>query len=99
MRAKRDSLSRYKPYNKQTEFHAAGKTHRERLFMAGNQLGKTLAGGHEVAMHATGRYPEGWKGKRFPKANSGWAAGVTGEIHYVDAGYNKVGMPDPKNIS
>ena len=23
------------------------------------------------------------------------AAGVTGEIHYVDAGYNKVGMPDP----
>ncbi len=25
--------------------------------------------------------------------------GVTGEIHYVDAGYNKVGMPDPKNIS
>jgi len=27
------------------------------------------------------------------------AGGVTGEIHYVDAGYNKVGMPDPKNIS
>ena len=26
------------------------------------------------------------------------AAGVTGEIHYVDAGYNKVGMPDPKNM-
>ena len=26
------------------------------------------------------------------------ASGVTGEIHYVDAGYNKVGMPDPKNI-
>ena len=27
------------------------------------------------------------------------AGGVTGEIHYVDAGYNKVGMPNPKNIS
>ena len=27
------------------------------------------------------------------------AAGVTGEIHYVDAGYNKAGMPDPKNIA
>ena len=26
------------------------------------------------------------------------ANGVTGEIRYVDAGYNKVGMPDPKNI-
>ena len=24
---------------------------------------------------------------------------VTGEIHYVDAGYNKVGMPNPKNIT
>ena len=30
---------------------------------------------------------------------SGLSAGVTGEIHYVDAGYNKVGMPNPKNIS
>ena len=30
---------------------------------------------------------------------SNLANGVTGEIHYVDAGYNKVGMPDPKNIS
>ena len=26
------------------------------------------------------------------------AGGVTGEIHYVDAGYNKVGMPNPKNM-
>ena len=30
---------------------------------------------------------------------SNLAAGVTGEIHYVDAGYNKVGMPDPKNMT
>ena len=29
---------------------------------------------------------------------SNLADGVTGEIHYVDAGYNKVGMPDPKNF-
>jgi len=27
------------------------------------------------------------------------ARAVTGEIHYVDAGYNKVGMPNPKNIT
>lgn len=33
--------------------------------MAGNQLGKTLAGGFEAAIHATGRYPDWWKGKRF----------------------------------
>ena len=30
---------------------------------------------------------------------SNLSGGVTGEIHYVDAGYNKVGMPNPKNIS
>ena len=27
------------------------------------------------------------------------ASGVSGEIHYVDAGYNKVGMPNPKYIT
>ena len=27
------------------------------------------------------------------------ASGVSGEIHYVDAGYNKDGMPNPKNIT
>ena len=27
------------------------------------------------------------------------ASGVNGEIHYVDGGYNKIGMPNPKNIS
>src|SRR5258708_1610023 len=35
-------LAAYRPYPKQQQFHAAGATFRERLFMAGNQLGKTL---------------------------------------------------------
>jgi terminase large subunit-like protein len=48
--------------------------------MAGNQLGKTLAGGFEAAMHATGRYPDDWKGKRFDRPTVGWACGVTGEV-------------------
>ncbi len=30
---------------------------------------------------------------------SNLASAVTGEIHYVDSGYNKVGMPNPKNIT
>lgn len=47
--------------------------------MAGNQLGKTLAGGAEWAMHLTGRYPNWWKGKIFTKPVRMWAAGVTGE--------------------
>ena len=73
-------LSYYRPYDKQREFHAAGATHRERLLMAGNQLGKTLAGGFEAAMHATGRYPDWWQGKRFDRPTVGWACGVTGEV-------------------
>ena len=52
---------------------------RERLLMAGNQLGKTLAGGFEAAILATGRYPEWWAGKRFDAPTQGWACGVTGE--------------------
>jgi len=76
---KKRELERYDPYPKQLEFHNAGKTHRERLFMAGNQLGKTLGGSMEVAMHLTGRYPDWFEGKRFEAPIRAWAAGVTGE--------------------
>jgi phage terminase large subunit-like protein len=75
-----DRLKYYRPYPKQLEFHAAGASHRERLLMAGNQLGKTLAGGFEAAMHATGRYPDWWQGRRFDGPTVGWACGVTGEV-------------------
>lgn len=47
--------------------------------MAGNQLGKTLAGGMEWAMHLTGRYPGWWRGRRFDHPVRLWAAGITGE--------------------
>lgn len=78
-RRRTNRLQRYKPYRKQAEFHAAGAANRERLFMAGNQLGKTIAGGAEWAIHLTGRYPDWWKGKTFDGAVRMWAAGVTGE--------------------
>lgn len=70
----------YKPYPKQIEFHTAGATYRERLFMAGNQLGKTMCAGHEVAFHATGLYPDGWAGRMFDRATRGWVAGPTAEM-------------------
>ena len=72
-------LSRYCPYTKQREFHAAGAVHHERLFMAGNQLGKTWAGGFETAMHLTGRYPDWWAGATFDRPPIIWASGVTSE--------------------
>lgn len=58
-----NKLKFYRPYAKQKEFHHSAT--RERLFMAGNQLGKTLAGAAEVAMHLTGDYPDWWEGLRF----------------------------------
>lgn len=72
-------LEDYRPYPKQRAFHDAGALHRERLFRAGNQLGKTVAGAAEAAYHLTGRYPSWWRGRRFDKPTVGWAAGVTGE--------------------
>jgi phage terminase large subunit-like protein len=75
-----NKLSYYKPYPKQLSFHTAGANVRERLLMAANQSGKSFAGGMEAAMHATGRYPEWWQGKRFDRATIGWACAVTGEL-------------------
>lgn len=73
-------LARYKPYPKQLEHHFAGKFYRERLLKAGNQLGKTWCAAFETSMHLTGRYPAWWRGRRWDRPVSGWAAGVTNEV-------------------
>jgi phage terminase large subunit-like protein len=73
-------LQYYKPYPKQADFHAAGAKYRERLLMAGNQTGKTLASAMELSMHATGQYPSWWKGHRFDRAIRAWACGETSEV-------------------
>ena len=78
-RQSRNKLAAYGPYTKQREFHKAGSSIEERLFMAGNQLGKTLAGAMETAMHLTGRYPDWWDGAVFDKPTKFWVGGVSGE--------------------
>lgn len=79
-RKSENKLRDYRPYAKQAEFHANGAMYRERLLMAGNQLGKTWSAGFETAMHLTGRYPDWWKGRTWDKAVAAWAAGVTSEV-------------------
>ena len=76
-----NQLAHYKPYQKQKDFHAeGGRTGiRERLLMAGNQLGKSYSAGYETAMHLTGRYPSWWAGKRFTSPTAGWAASLTSQ--------------------
>ena len=77
-RAIENKLGAYQPYLKQRAFHDAGATHRERLLMAGNRVGKTVAGAAELAFHLTGDYPEWWAGKRFDSSPYAISLSCTG---------------------
>jgi phage terminase large subunit-like protein len=66
-------------YPKHLEFFEAGAQFKERLFMAANRVGKTVAGAYEATCHLTGRYPVWWKGKQFEKATDGWACGTNSQ--------------------
>ncbi len=79
-RTDRRRLTRYRPYAKQREFHAKGSEHRERLLMAGNQLGKTFCGAAEAAVHLTGQYPAWWTGRRWDRPVRAWCGSKTGEV-------------------
>lgn len=48
--------------------------------MAGNQLGKTLAGAAEMAMHLTGKYPAWWTGRRFDRPIAALAGSESAEL-------------------
>lgn len=55
--------------------------------MAGNQLGKTLAGAAECALHLTGQYErwedemrQKWRGRRFLKPVRSWAGSETFDL-------------------
>ena len=57
-----------------------GSPHRERCLLGANQIGKTeTAGGYEMALHLTGRYPDWWPGMRFTHAIEAWTAGDSRE--------------------
>lgn len=79
-RKRENRLTEYTAYLKQWEFHKEGTKHRERLLMAGNQLGKTFCGAAEVAYHATGLYPDWWPGKVWDRPTRWWAGSKTGEV-------------------
>lgn len=67
-------------YVKHNQFFAAGATHRERLMLAANRVGKTEGvGGYEMSLHLTGLYPPWWTGRRFSKPIKAWGAGDTGK--------------------
>jgi len=79
-RQKYRRIDYYRPNDKQRAFHNA--TAREALLRAGNQCGKTFAGGAQMAMDALAMYPDWYEGRRFLKPPPierpfewlGWAA-------------------------
>jgi phage terminase large subunit-like protein len=96
-REARTKVERYRPYPKQRHFHAGGAIHRERLFLAGNQCGKTLSGAAEAALHLTGRYPPDWEGRRFDKPVRGWV-GSDGYLAVREAAQKHlVGPPEDES--
>lgn len=62
---------------KHAAFFRAGADYNERMFMAGNRCGKSIAGAFEASCHATGVYPDWWVGRRFDRPTNGWAIGST----------------------
>jgi phage terminase large subunit-like protein len=96
-RLRENRLATFRPYTKQRDFFAAGATHRERLLMAGNQLGKTVAGAAEVAMHVTGLYPEWWGGRRFDRPTRWWCASVTGDATRDNVQAKLIGPPEQED--
>jgi phage terminase large subunit-like protein len=72
-------LKRYRPYDWQKAFHAAGADNPERMLMAANRVGKTQCAAAEVAYHLTGEYPDWWEGKRFLHPTLVWTGSPTNE--------------------
>ena len=77
--ASKEGCRLFKPYSKQKDFITATHSHRETLFAAGNQLGKTYAAANALAIMLTGEYPEWWDGRRWDRPIAVWVGGVTNE--------------------
>jgi phage terminase large subunit-like protein len=92
----RNRLKYYAPYAKQRDFHGNGAQYRERLFMAGNQLGKTVSGAAETAMHLTGLYPDWWTGKRFDRPIRCMAGSESAELTRKGVQRNLLGPPEDR---
>ena len=64
-------------YQKHMDLLDASADYREICMLGGNRTGKTELGAYLTACHATGLYPETYKGKRFKHPPKIWVGGDT----------------------
>lgn len=64
-------------YRKHLEAMEATARYKRCTIFGANRVGKSLGWCYAVACFLTGKYPYWWQGRRFNKAVTGWAAGVT----------------------
>ena len=72
-------LQAFTPYPWQTDFCNSSGVNNQTLLMAANRVGKTYTGGFNIACHATGHYPDWWKGHRWDGPITIWVAGISAE--------------------
>ena len=98
------SLYFYEPYEYQLSFHNAIGLETERpasqkALMAANRVGKSFSAAKEVAIHATGLYPDWWEGQRFNEPVQIIAAGVTNDTTKNIVQKELLGDPDdPRSL-
>lgn len=85
-------------YRKHLEFFRAGADYKERLFMAANRCGKTVAGAYEATCHLTGQYPAWWEGWRAEGPTQGWACGVDSKTTAEIVQGVLIGWNDPRGM-
>jgi phage terminase large subunit-like protein len=73
----------YQPYDYQIRFHnledRRGLPANQKFLQAANQIGKTYCAAEEVAMHATGIYPDWYHGIRIDNPKTIQVSGITNE--------------------
>ena len=76
-------LQDYQPYPYQKAFHNLrdrnDKVAVQKFLQSANQIGKTFSAAKEIAMHATGRYPDWYTGKRLERPKTIQVSGITNE--------------------
>jgi len=89
-------LTHLEPYPFQIELLSSSAEHQQTLLMAANRVGKSMIGAANLAYHATGLYPDWWRGHRWKQPIECWAAGVSAESTRDILQRELIGLPsDP----